>query len=74
MGIVVATAPETVRAAGARMASLGGWLADCLGVMADYHAAAARYEDLARLADAELERRGLCRATLARDVLAACGR
>lgn len=37
---------------------------------ADYYDAAATYEDLARLSDAELERRGLNRASLAREVCA----
>ena len=41
---------------------------------ADYYAAAAMYEQLSRLSDAELARRGLSRATLARDVRAACDR
>lgn len=39
---------------------------------ADYWSAAAVYEDLRRLSDAELCRRGLSRDTLARDVFAAC--
>ena len=48
-----------------------------LGIMSrfetcvDYYAAAATYEQLARLSDFELHRRGLSRATLGRDV---CGR
>jgi hypothetical protein len=51
---------------------MGRWIADCIEVMADHYAAAAKYEELSRLADAELRRRGLSRSTLARDVLAAC--
>jgi hypothetical protein len=35
---------------------------------ADYFAAAGAYEDLSRLSDQELQRRGLSRTTLARDV------
>lgn len=38
---------------------------------ADYFAAASTYEQLSRLSDAELHRRGLSRETLARDVIAA---
>jgi hypothetical protein len=38
---------------------------------ADYHAAAAMYDALRGLSDAELSRRGLSRATLGRDVCAA---
>jgi hypothetical protein len=41
-------------------ASLRTWLAACR----HYHAAASRYEDLSRLSDAELERRGLTRTSL----------
>jgi hypothetical protein len=41
---------------------------------ADYYAAAAIYEQLSALSDAELARRGLSRATLAREVQAACDR
>jgi hypothetical protein len=37
--------------------------------MADYYAAAAIYEQLSRLSDAEPHRRGLPRENLARDVL-----
>jgi hypothetical protein len=43
---------------------MAAWLATC----ADYHAAAGMYEELSRLSDAELKRRGLSRDTLARDV------
>lgn len=50
-----------IRAFGARMAV---WFATAR----DYHAAAADYQALIRLPDAELERRGLSRATLARDL------
>jgi hypothetical protein len=41
---------------------------------ADYYTAAAVYEQLSRLSDAELQRRRLSRATLARNVCAACDR
>lgn len=41
---------------------------------ADHYAAAAAYEQLSRLSDAELQRRGLSRACLARDILATCDR
>ena len=73
MSIVATAAPDSGRTAAGRIASAGEWIADCIGVMAGHYAAAATYEALARLPDAELRRRGLSRATLARDVLAACG-
>jgi hypothetical protein len=41
---------------------------------ADYSAAAAAYEELSRLCDEELHRRGLSRATLGRDVCRAFDR
>jgi hypothetical protein len=44
---------------------LATWVDTC----AEYRAAAAIYEQLSALSDAELARRGLSRATLARDVL-----
>ena len=46
---------------------LVAWVKAC----GDYYAAAALYEQLSALSDAELTRRGLSRATLARDVCAA---
>jgi hypothetical protein len=49
-------------------AQVGAWLQTC----ADYYEAAARFDQLSRLSDAELSRRGLSRATLARDVCEAC--
>ncbi len=45
-------------------ARVAGWT----NTVADYYAAAAIYEQLSRLSDAELKRRGLSRATLARDI------
>ena len=45
-------------------AGLARWLQDC----ADRYAAAAAYEDLSRLSDAELKHRGLSRDILARDL------
>jgi hypothetical protein len=65
---VRAVAVESVRRALAWVRelrrSLAAWAATC----AAYYAAAARYQDLSRLANAELRRRGLTRGTLARDV------
>ena len=53
-----------VRAMGMRLVA---WVKAC----GDYYAAAALYEQLSALSEAELTRRGLSRATLARDVCAA---
>jgi hypothetical protein len=58
-----ASLSDWIRQAGTRF---GTWVNTC----ADYYAAAAMYEQLHKLSDAELERRGFNRATLGRDV---CG-
>ena len=54
--------------------SIGGRIATWANTCADYYAAAAMYEQLSALSDAELSRRGLLRATLAGEVRAACDR
>jgi hypothetical protein len=55
----------------ATLAALWSRLSAWFGTCADYYEAAAAYEELARLSNAELARRGLSRDTLARDVCAA---
>jgi hypothetical protein len=55
-----------------RISSIWRRIGEVIGAMADYHAAAALYEELSRLSDAELNRRGLTRESLARHILAAC--
>ena len=50
--------------------SIWSGLTQWIRTAADYYDAAAAYEDLARLSDGELERRGLSRETLAREVCA----
>jgi hypothetical protein len=54
--------------------SIGGEIAAWAETCADYYAAAAMYEQLSPLSDAELMRRGLSRATLAHHVRASCDR
>ena len=54
--------------------SLAQRIADWITTAADYYEAAAMYEQLSRLSDAELTRRGLSRATLGWDVSQACDR
>ena len=49
-------------------AQVVAWIRTC----ADYYEAATLFEQLSGLSDAELSRRGLSRATLARDVCGAC--
>jgi hypothetical protein len=57
---------------GARLGALKTYLAAWIETCAAYYNAAARYDQLSRLSDAELHRRGLSRETLARDVCNAC--
>lgn len=45
------------------------WLSEWFAACVNHYAAARAYECLSRLSDAELERRGLSRATLARDLV-----
>ena len=52
--------------------SLAQRIADGVKTAARYYEAAAMYEHLCRLSDAELNRRELSRATLARDICDAC--
>jgi len=55
-----------------RIARLWMPVASCMRTATDYYAAALLYEQLSRLSDSELERRGLSRENLARDVVARC--
>jgi hypothetical protein len=54
--------------------SVGQRIATCASTCANYYAAAALYDQLRGLSDAELEHRGLSRDTLARDVCDKCDR
>jgi hypothetical protein len=54
--------------------SLGTRIAGWITTAADYYTAATVYEQLSRLSDAELQRRGLSRATLASDIARGCDR
>ena len=65
-----ATLPEALAAPlGGSLISLRSKIATWIATCADYYAAAAIYEQLSVLSDAELTRRGLSRAALAHDVL-----
>jgi hypothetical protein len=54
------------------IARLRARVANWITTAADHYAAAAMYEQLSRLSNAEFQRRGLSRATLARDVCDTC--
>jgi hypothetical protein len=68
------TASEPATPLSIRIRSISRQLADWADTCAGYYAAAAMYEQLSALSNAELARRGLSRATLAHDVCAACDR
>jgi hypothetical protein len=55
-----------------RLSALAAYLATWCETCADYYEAATLFEELCRLSNAELQRRGLSRATLAQDVCTAC--
>jgi hypothetical protein len=57
-----------------RISSWGRRIGDLIETLADYYAAAAMYEQLSRLSDAELKRCGLSRQNLARVSIEACNR
>ena len=67
-------AAEPAVALSNRIALIGLRLVTWAKTCADHYSAAATYEHLSGLSDVELTRRGLSRATLARDVAAACDR
>ena len=65
--------PGTPRTSlGGHLGALGSHLATWVGTCADYYQAAALYDELSRLSNAELNRRGLSRATLAFDLSRSC--
>ena len=59
---------------GTHLGALGSHVAAWVGTCADYYQAAALYDQLSGLSNAELNRRGLSRATLAFDVGRGCDR
>ena len=64
-----ALAARTSTTAVATLLTIAARVAEWIERAADYWAAAALYEHLSRLSDAELHRRGLSRTKLARDVI-----
>jgi hypothetical protein len=68
------TASKPARSLLRYIRSIGRRLVIWADTCADYCAAAAMYQQLSALSDAELARRGLSRVTLAHDVRATCDR
>jgi hypothetical protein len=80
MAVQQGTDIETIRCSGSSLLA-SSWIKSCrqhivtwLNTSADYYTAAALYDELRRLSDAELQKRGLSRGTLARYVCSVCDR
>ena len=65
---------ETAASLSSSIKSLARFFITWVNSCAEYYAAAAMYEQLSRLSNAELHKRGLSRDTLARDVCRPCDR
>ena len=72
---IVAVPPsETAAALSSSIKSLARFFITWMSACADYYSAASMYEQLSKLSNAELRRRGLSRDTLAWDVFQSCDR
>jgi hypothetical protein len=72
---VLSNAPSALETAAAVLNGITRFLKGCaswIRTCADYWAAAAMYDSLNRLSDAELRNRGLSRATLGHEVFRSC--
>ena len=72
--ILADVAEHTAQEGTGRRRGLLARLSDWIDTCADYYAASVMYEELSRLSDTELKRRGLTRETLARDISVAAAR
>ena len=73
-GIDAVPHTETAASLSSSVKSLAGFFIAWVNACADYYAAASMYEQLSKLSNAELHRRGLSRDTLAREVFRSCDR
>ena len=73
-GVDTVSSAETTASLSSSIKSLARFFTTWANSCADYYAAAAMYEQLSRLSNAELNKRGLSRDTLARDVCQSCDR
>lgn len=70
---IVAVPPtEPAAALSSSIKSLARFFSTWMSACADYYSAASMYEQLSKLSNAELHRRGLSRDALARDVFQSC--
>ena len=65
---------ETAASLSSSIKSLARFVIAWANSCADYYAAASMYEQLSKLSNAELSRRGLSRDTLAREIFRSCDR
>ena len=73
-GIDTVTSSRPAASLSSSIKSLARFIITWANSCADYYAAAAMYEQLSRLSNAELHKRGLSRDTLARDLCQSCDR
>jgi hypothetical protein len=73
-GIDAVPRTETAASLSSSIKSLARFFTTWASSCADYYAAAAMYDQLSRLSNAELHKRGLSRDMLARDVCQSCDR
>ena len=73
-GIDTVPATETAASLSSSIKSLARFVTTWANSCADYYAAAAMYEQLSKLSNAELNKRGLSRDTLAQDLCQSCDR
>jgi hypothetical protein len=73
-GVDALTSTENTASLSSSIKSLARFLVSWANSCADYYAAAAMYDQLSKLSNAELHQRGLSRDTLARDLCQSCDR
>jgi hypothetical protein len=73
-GVDILSSTENTASLSSSIKSLARFLVTWANSCADYYAAAAMYDQLSKLSNAELHQRGLSRDTLARDLCQSCDR
>jgi hypothetical protein len=73
-GVDALSSTEKSASLSSSIKSLARFLVTWVNSCADYYAAAAMYDQLSKLSNAELHKRGLSRDTLARDLCQSCDR
>jgi hypothetical protein len=73
-GVDALSSTEKTASLSSSIKSLARFLVTWVNSCADYYAAAAMYDQLSKLSNSELHKRGLSRDTLARDLCQSCDR